>query len=213
MVLRLLAAGKRVGISATSHKVIENFLRAVFEAADRCGGDVRAVQKPGEDGSGISDPRLSVQTDNAKVRAALASGAALKKFHDVVALQSGDVTVIEDPSRLPRATQTTTVNAPREGYLQRLDAELVGRSSMLLGAGRDRVEALIDPATGIVVDKKPGARVAKDEPILTLHYNDARRLTGAMRLAESAMHIGDTPPPDVPLVRAWVHHKGETSYV
>ena len=74
MVLRLLSAGKRVGISATSHKVIENFLRAVFEAADRSGADVRAVQKPGEDGSGIDDPRLSVHTDNAKVRAALASG-------------------------------------------------------------------------------------------------------------------------------------------
>jgi predicted RecB family nuclease len=72
MILALLADGKRVGISATSHKVIENFLTAVLEAADRAGVDVRAVQKPGDGGSSIDDPRVTIQTDNAKVRAALA---------------------------------------------------------------------------------------------------------------------------------------------
>jgi thymidine phosphorylase len=84
---------------------------------------------------------------------------------------------------------------------------------MLLGAGRDRVEAVIDPATGIVVHKKPGDVVSKGEPIMTLHYNDARRLDGAVHLAKSAVFIGDEPPADVPLVRAWVHDQGEASYV
>ena len=74
MIVRLLRAGKRVGISATSHKVIENLLSAVLDAADRTGVEVRAVQKPGEDGSSIGDPRVAIQTDNAKVRDALASG-------------------------------------------------------------------------------------------------------------------------------------------
>jgi predicted RecB family nuclease len=74
MVVRLLRAGKRVGITATSHKVIEHFLDAILEAAERSGDDVRAVQKPGEDGSSLNDPRVLVQTDNAKVRDALASG-------------------------------------------------------------------------------------------------------------------------------------------
>jgi uncharacterized protein len=75
MVVRLLAAGRRVGISATSHKVIENFLRKIFEAADRQGGvEVRAVQKPGDDGTRLDDPRLALMTDNGKVRDALASG-------------------------------------------------------------------------------------------------------------------------------------------
>ena len=127
--------------------------------------------------------------------------------------QHGDVSVVRNPSRLPRAAHTRTVDAPQEGFLVRLDAELVGRSSMLLGAGRDRVEAVIDPATGVVVDKKLGERVRKGEPIMTLHYNDPKRLEAAMQLAGSAIHVGDTQPPDVPLVRAWVHEQGETSYV
>jgi len=72
MIVSLLAAGKRVGISATSHKVIENFLKAVLEAADEAEVDVRAVQKA--PGSELDDERLRVIDDNARVREALASG-------------------------------------------------------------------------------------------------------------------------------------------
>jgi predicted RecB family nuclease len=74
MIVRQLASGRRVGISATSHKVIENFLKAVLKAADEHGVDVRAVQKA--ERSALDDARLTVIDDNARVRDALASGAA-----------------------------------------------------------------------------------------------------------------------------------------
>jgi pyrimidine-nucleoside phosphorylase len=147
------------------------------------------------------------------VRDALASGAALAKFEAVIARQDGDPRVVADPSRLPSAAHTTTVNASRGGVVSHLDAELVGRSSMLLGAGRDRVEAVIDPAAGIIVDRKPGERVAEGEPVLTLHYNDGRRLDEAIGLAERALTIAESSPAPTPLVRAWVHDKGQTSYL
>lgn len=147
------------------------------------------------------------------VRAALESGAALAKFEAVIARQGGDARVIADPSRLPRAAHIQTIDAAGDGFVVGIDAELVGRASMRLGAGRDRVDAVIDPATGIVVEKKPGQPVVTGEAILTLHYNDARRLPDALRLAESAVRIGPHAPPATPLVRVWVHSAGETSYV
>jgi len=107
----------------------------------------------------------------------------------------------------------TTVDATADGYIVSLDAELVGRASMLLGAGRDRVEAVIDPASGIMVLKKPGDRVTRGEPILALHYNDQRRIDEAARLAHSAVAFGATQPEPAPLVRAWVHADGEQSFV
>jgi uncharacterized protein len=73
MVARLLAAGKRVGISATSHRAIENLLCSVFEAAERLHVDVRAIQKPGDEGTSVDDPRLATG-GNEKVRAALVAG-------------------------------------------------------------------------------------------------------------------------------------------
>jgi predicted RecB family nuclease len=74
MIVRLLASGRRVGISATSHKVVENALKAVLRAADRTGVDVRAIQKT--DSSGLQDTRLMITGDNAKVRDALRLGNA-----------------------------------------------------------------------------------------------------------------------------------------
>jgi thymidine phosphorylase len=121
--------------------------------------------------------------------------------------------VVADPGRLPRAAHVQCLDAPADGYVTRIDAELVGRASMLLGAGRDRVDAIIDPATGIVVEKKPGEQVLKGEPVLSLHYNDHRRLQEALPLGQAAIEVGTQSPVPEPLIRAWVHADGETSYV
>ncbi len=83
---------------------------------------------------------------------------------------------------------------------------------MLLGAGRDRVDATVDPAAGIMLHRKPGDPVVKGEAIMDLHYNDDRRLGEAVRLAEASIEVGPEPPRPVPLVRAWIHAHGETSY-
>ncbi len=147
------------------------------------------------------------------VRDALSSGAALAKFAAVIAYQDGDPEVVRDPARLPRASHVDAIRAAADGYVVRLDAERVGRASMLLGAGRDRVDAVIDPATGIVARKKPGDRVVAGEPMLDLHYNDPSRLQQAIQLAQSAIEIGPTAPAAIPLVRAWVHADGEQSFV
>jgi predicted RecB family nuclease len=74
MIVRLLAAGKRVGVSATSHKVIENLLAKMLTAADRLRVEISAIQKRGEDGSSVDDPRLQLTGDNGTVRDALRSG-------------------------------------------------------------------------------------------------------------------------------------------
>ena len=75
MVVQLLRAGKRVGLTAMSHKVIGNLLREVLKAADEFGDvGIRAARKVPEEGNDIDDPRLEVTDSNADIRAGLASG-------------------------------------------------------------------------------------------------------------------------------------------
>jgi len=76
MIVRLLAEGRRVGISATSHKVITNFLKEVCRAADKAefAVDVRGVQKVSEGIIGLDDARITVTEDNKKVRDGLGDG-------------------------------------------------------------------------------------------------------------------------------------------
>jgi len=135
-----------------------------------------------------------------RVREAIRSGAALAKFRQMVEVQGGDPTVVDDYGRLPAVRDRHPIAADRGGYLARLDAELVGRASVVLGAGRDKVEDAVDPAVGILLQAKPGDRVRAGQPILELHYRDRSRLESAVALASRAITIGDAPPARQPLV-------------
>jgi predicted RecB family nuclease len=77
MIVALARAGKRVGITANSHKVITNLLDEACRAADAAGVSLRAVQR----GRGLEDETsrhsgVAIANDNADVVAALTSGRA-----------------------------------------------------------------------------------------------------------------------------------------
>jgi pyrimidine-nucleoside phosphorylase len=129
-----------------------------------------------------------------RVRAAIASGAGLEKFRQIVEWQGGDPRVVDDHSRLPVAPHSRMVTAPHAGYLTRLDAELVGRATMVLGAGRERVDAAIDPGVGATIRAVPGDPVQAGDPIVELHCREDNRAETAVALASSAIEIGDHPP-------------------
>ncbi len=139
-----------------------------------------------------------------RVRSTLASGAGLERFRQIIEQQGGDPRVVDDYSRMPAAPERHVVTATADGFLIRLDAELVGRASVALGAGRDRVEDAVDPAVGIVVRAKPGAVVRTGDAILEIHYRDTARLERALALTARAIRIGETCPAATPLIVAEV---------
>jgi predicted RecB family nuclease len=74
MIARLLEDGKRVGISANSHKVISHFLEKVVEATAEVGVELRAAQKVSEEAQGLDDAHVTVTMDSAKLRDGVANG-------------------------------------------------------------------------------------------------------------------------------------------
>ncbi len=134
------------------------------------------------------------------VHKAITSGAGLERFRQIIEIQGGDPRVVDDYARLPQAPNRHVVTAARGGYLTRLDAELVGRASVALGAGRDRVEDPVDFAVGIMVKAKPGDALTPGAPVLEMHYRDRARLDAALTLATRAITIGDAPPPAARLI-------------
>jgi pyrimidine-nucleoside phosphorylase len=135
-----------------------------------------------------------------RARDAIASGAGLERFQRMIEAQGGDARVVDDASRLPHVAERHVVTAARGGYLTRLDAELVGRASVALGAGRDRVEDPVDFAVGITIAAKPGDQVRAGDAVLELHYRDRARLDAALALAAQAATIGDERPPAARLI-------------
>jgi pyrimidine-nucleoside phosphorylase len=138
----------------------------------------------------------------ARVREALSSGAGLRKFQEVIALQGGDPRVCDDTARLPRAAETASLRAETAGVVTAIGCRAVGHAAMLLGAGRETVDSRIDPAVGFVLHKKVGEAVTAGEPLVTVHVNDRARLEQALSMLRGAIHIGSAAPAARPLVHA-----------
>ena len=139
-----------------------------------------------------------------RVRAVLASGAALEKFREVVENQGGDPRIIDDRTRLPQAPASATLTSPRAGFVTTMHADLIGRASMLLGAGRERLDSNIDPGAGLRLLAKPGDPVDAGDPIVELHPGVGARLEEARVLLAQAVTIGEVAPQPVPLVHGIV---------
>ena len=136
----------------------------------------------------------------ARVRRVLDDGSAFEKFGQIVELQGGDRRVLDDPARLPAAERRHVVTATRAGYVAAVHADVIGRASVLLGAGRSHVDSAVDPAAGIVLLRGLGEPVAAGDAVLELHYNDGFRLARAEALVRDAIEIGEVPPSEAPLL-------------
>ncbi len=136
----------------------------------------------------------------ARAEAALGSGAGVERFAALVARQGGDPAVVNDYRRLPRAARVETITAPHAGLVAAVDAGAIGRASMLLGAGRERVDASIDYGAGVVLKVRPGERVGAGTPLADLHVGAGRDSTRASALAAAAFTIADQAPPVHPMV-------------
>jgi pyrimidine-nucleoside phosphorylase len=136
----------------------------------------------------------------AAVRAALGSGRGLETFRAIVEQQGGDPRAVDDPSRLPAAPRQVVVLAERSGYVADIHAEQVGRATMLLGAGRDRVDDAIDPAVGAVIKAQRGEEVRPGDGLVEVHYGEDARLGEALAMLQNAWTIADAPPAPQPIV-------------
>jgi thymidine phosphorylase len=67
-------------------------------------------------------------------------------------------------------------------------------AGVVLGGGRERKEDAIDPAVGIVLHKKVGDRVERDQPLATIYYNASARAERARKLTAESYEITDQPP-------------------
>jgi uncharacterized protein len=74
MICALIKQGRRVGVTATSHKVIRNLLDAVAKAADDTGVSVRLGHKKDEDEEDSDTSRVKTLSDNPDALQALESG-------------------------------------------------------------------------------------------------------------------------------------------
>lgn len=128
------------------------------------------------------------------------SGEPFEIFKKMVRLHGGDTAVIEDPRKFPEARVRKEYRAASGGVVQEVDAEKIGRASLLLGAGRAKTTDVIDPSAGLSNLVKRGEPVEAGTLLATLHASSEERAAVALALVREAVVIGDGPVPALPLV-------------
>jgi len=139
----------------------------------------------------------------------IASGKAFDRFRQMVELQGGDISVIDDPARLPAADHRVDVPSPSAGYISAIECEQIGTACVILGGGREKKEDTVDPAVGIVIHKKIGDKVSADEALCTIHCHSDAQAAPARRLLEESYTVSSAPPAHRPSLIHRVIHKGE----
>jgi pyrimidine-nucleoside phosphorylase len=142
----------------------------------------------------------SLDDARAVCKRTIADGSALQRFRRLVQAQGGDVRAVDDPSLLPTARQRVVLESREAGFVRSLAARPVGHATMLLGAGRARMDSPVDHAVGVILHKKVGDSVRVDEPLCTLLVNDELRLDEATNLIRNAYAFEAEPAVPPPLL-------------
>ena len=139
----------------------------------------------------------------------IASGEAFARFRQMVEMQGGDISTIDDPTRLPGTDHRVDVPSLQAGYVAAIACEQVGTACVILGGGRERKEDSVDPAVGIVVHKKIGDSVSAGEALCTIHCHSDAQAARARTLLLESYQIANAPPAHKQALIHRVIHKEE----
>lgn len=134
----------------------------------------------------------SLEEGKALLQEQIDSGRALEVFKTFLANQGGDTRIVDNPDLLPQARYQIPLLAQSSGVVGQWVADEVGVAAMMLGAGRETKEDIIDPAVGIELCVKVGDPIQAGQPLAILHSNREDvsevldRLSAAVTIADSA---------------------------
>ncbi len=135
-----------------------------------------------------------------EVESLIKSGAAFRKFQEVVSSQGGNPKALENYELFPQAKGISALSAPRSGYISGIDTFRVGLLAAELGAGRKTIEDTINPAVGFVFHKKIGDLVESDEHLVTIYYDDENIAEEVQRELLECFTFSDEEPEKEPLI-------------
>lgn len=148
--------------------------------------------------AGLASTMAKAKTMARKV---IKNGEALKKFRELIELQGGDSSFINNYNKLPLAKNIYQVKAPKAGYLKSVENTQLGLHCVSLGGGRMKKEDKIDFGVGFYFYKKLGQKIKKGEVIAEIYHNDDQTklveniaelmVTRDMKLSKTKPKVGD----------------------
>lgn len=157
---------------------------------------------------------VAEDTDSARreLEKAIGTGRAAEQFQRIIEAQGGNPGVVEDPAVLPQAAECEIFNAPRRGFVARIEPRAIGRGIIEMGGGRTRVEDQADPGVGFVITARPGDWVEAGEAMATIFARDRAGIGSGRHALRAAVVIADEAEPPLPLISHRVTVDGVENY-
>lgn len=135
---------------------------------------------------------------------AISSGAALKKFGELIAAQGGDPKVLENYSLMPQAKVKLEVKVPGKGskWIKELHGRRIAEACKLMGAGRVKKGDPINLAVGVVLHGKVGTKLDGGQTVATIHADSDADAAQAAEYFKTAIEFSDTEIATPPVIRA-----------
>ena len=128
------------------------------------------------------------------IRFAIENGSALEKLKEAVGAQGGDISYIDDTSKFIDVSVCIEYKAEKSGYINKIDAQKIGRASVLLGAGREKKDDVIDFGAGIYLCKKTGDEVREGDTVARLYTNKNEYADSALAVIKEAFDYSQKKP-------------------
>lgn len=119
------------------------------------------------------------------------NGKAFEKFQEIVKLQGGNTSFINNPEKYPKAKIIEKVKAEKNGYFSGVDNYRLGMISLQLGAGRLTKEDKIDPKAGIIFYPKIGDKIKKGDVIAELHTDKKNVVNDLKKKMNTVIHYSN----------------------
>ena len=130
-----------------------------------------------------------IEQNKKKIQDCINSGQAYEKYLQWIQAQGGDISYIQDVAKFEKATYEIPIYAKQEGYIGGILAEKIGEIARRLGAGRETKKEKIDSMAGILLNKKVGDFIQKDELVATMYTNREKVIDYEKEQLENAIKI------------------------
>ena len=131
----------------------------------------------------------NIEENKQKMLENINNGLAFNKLKEMVQIQGGDITYLDNIEKFEKAKYIVEVKSDKNGQISEMNAEDIGKLACFLGAGRIKKEDKIDMSVGIVLNKKVNDFVEQDETLATIYANDEEKCKTAVEEIKNIIKI------------------------
>ncbi len=174
------AVGNSLEMIETINSLKGNMPEDVKQVVLKLGSYILKLAGKGED----------IEKNKIEIEKCINSGKAYEKFVELIQRQGGDISYCENTEKFEKAKYQERITF-EEGYISKIDAEKIGKIACYLGAGRVQKEDKIDMSAGIIVNKKVGDYITKEDIVAILYSNSKEKIEEAKEMIKQAIIITD----------------------